>query len=387
MKAAIFIDRVDNSGGQVRVVANLCHAWVQSGWEVHLITTDQHECSYPLPSSVIRHKLLSHPRRRGVMRIWDNFLITLGLRKVANHEKLNGILAISAVESILLALARCPSSVIKLGSEHVYARHYPMPTLLGLCRRFVYPTLDGVVCPASQATRALREDCPQVNAINIPNLLVWPSLVSSDSSAPRLSRERRRFVSCGRLVFDKGFEDVIEAFSRVAVQFSEWDLVIIGDGPAEEALKVEAAVAPVIARADIVSRSNMPIWLATSNIVGACMIFGLRSSGALLRSSSCAITACVVARLPAVSNVMNRSPGTSQWNILRKVETLSTPELVRLSDMNAMPLSSIIPTQYVITLAVPRPYFYYAYCSTRKLTTMLSSCAPKDRPVMGAASE
>ena len=256
MKAAIFIDRVDNSGGQVRVVANLCHAWVQSGWEVHLITTDQHECSYPLPSSVIRHKLLSHPRRRGVMRIWDNFLITLGLRKVANHEKLNGILAISAVESILLALARCPSSVIKLGSEHVYARHYPMPTLLGLCRRFVYPTLDGVVCPASQATRALREDCPQVNAINIPNLLVWPSLVSSDSSAPRLSRERRRFVSCGRLVCDKGFEDVIEAFSRVAVQFSEWDLVIIGDGPAEEALKGEAKSKGLIDRVIFVGHTD-----------------------------------------------------------------------------------------------------------------------------------
>jgi len=256
MKVAIFIDRVDNSGGQVRVVANLCHAWVQSGWEVHLITTDQHACSYSIPSSVIRHKLLSHPRRRGVMRIWDNFLITLGLRKVAYHERLNGILAISAVESILLALARCPSTVIKLGSEHIYARHYPMPTLLGLCRRFVYPILDGVVCPASQAARALREDCPRVNAINIPNLLVWPSLVGSDSSAPRLSRERRRFVSCGRLVFDKGFEDVIEAFSRVAVSFSEWDLVIIGDGPAEEALKGEAKSRGLIDRVIFVGHTD-----------------------------------------------------------------------------------------------------------------------------------
>ena len=256
MKAAIFIDRVDNSGGQVRVVANLCHAWVQSGWEVHLIPTDQHACSYSIPSSVVRHKLLSHPRRRGVMRIWDNFLITLGLRKVAYHERLNGILAISAVESTLLALARCPSSVIKLGSEHVYARHYPMPTLLGLCRKFVYPMLDGVVCPASQAARALREDCPRVNAINIPNLLVWPSLGGADSSAPRLSRERRRFVSCGRLVFDKGFEDVIEAFSRVAASISEWDLVIIGDGPAEEALKGEAKSRGLIDRVMFVGHTD-----------------------------------------------------------------------------------------------------------------------------------
>jgi glycosyltransferase involved in cell wall biosynthesis len=256
VKIGIFIDRINVSGGQVRVVANLCHAWVQSGWEVHLITTDQHACSYSIPSSVVRHKLLSHPRRQGVMRIWDNFLITLGLRKVAYHERLNGILAISAVESVLLALARCPSSVIKLGSEHVYARHYPMPTMLGLCRKFVYPMLDGVVCPASQAARALREDCPRVNAINIPNLLVWPSLGGADSSAPRLSRERRRFVSCGRLVFDKGFEDVIEAFSRVAASISEWDLVIIGDGPAEEALKGEAKSRGLIDRVMFVGHTD-----------------------------------------------------------------------------------------------------------------------------------
>jgi len=240
VKVGIFIDKVNVSGGQARVVANLCHAWVQSGWEVHLITTDGHECIYPIPSSVRRHKLLPHPRRRGVMRIWDNFVITLGLRKIACRERLSGVLAISAVESVLLALARCPAFVVKLGSEHVYARHYPMPTLLGICRRLVYPMLDGVVCPASQAASALREDCPNVNAINIPNLLVWPSRVGSDSSIPRPSRERQRFVSCGRLVFDKGFEDVIEAFSRVATSLSGWDLVIIGDGPAEEALKDEA---------------------------------------------------------------------------------------------------------------------------------------------------
>lgn len=241
MKAGIFIDRVDIGGGQVRAVANLCHAWARSGWEVHLITSDAHECSYMIPSSVRRHSLISHPRRKGLMRIWDNILITIRLRQIVNQAQLDGVLAISAVESVLLALARCPAGVTKIGSEHVYARHYPMPVFLGLCRRFIYPMLDGVVCPASQAAKALGEDCPRAKPINIPNLLVWPPQGKLASPLPQLDSARRRFISCGRLVFDKGFEEVIIAFAQVAPTLPEWDLVIVGEGPADEALRALAS--------------------------------------------------------------------------------------------------------------------------------------------------
>lgn len=241
MKIGIFIDRVNVGGGQLRVVANLCNAWIEYGWEVHLITSTDDECSYPIPSSVKRHTLLSHPRRKGLIRIWDNIIITKNLRQISQQAHLDGILAISAVESVLLALARCPAGVVKIGSEHVYARHYPMPLFLGLCRRFIYPMLDGVVCPASQAARALGEDCPRARSINIPNLLVWPPQGQSASPLPQLDSTRRRFISCGRLVFDKGFEEVIQAFAQVALALPEWDLVIVGEGPADEALRALAS--------------------------------------------------------------------------------------------------------------------------------------------------
>jgi hypothetical protein len=52
--------------------------------------------------------------------------------------------------------------------------------------------------------------------------------------------------------------------------------------------------------------------------------------------------------LPAVISVITRSPGTFQENILRKVEMLSTPELVRVSLISTRPASSIMPTQYVM---------------------------------------
>jgi len=240
MKVGIFIDSVEAKGGQVRVVANLCHGWINAGWEVHLITNARGDCSFPLPDLVKRHNLLDHPRRNGLMRVWDNVRTVIQLGRLSRSVKFDGIIAISAVESIQLAMARCPSCTTKLGSEHGYARHYPMPWFLGFCRRFFYPRLNGVVCPARQSAEALREDCPGTDAINIPNLLIWPSAQASRSAVPLFDPRRRRFVTCGRLVHDKGFDIIIESFSRIAHDCPAWDLVIVGEGPEADALKALA---------------------------------------------------------------------------------------------------------------------------------------------------
>ena len=237
MKVGIFIDSVEAKGGQVRVVANLCHGWSDAGWEVHLITNAAGDCGFPLPDSVKRHNLLTHARRNGIVRVWDNVCIVMRLGRLLKSLQLDGVVAISAVESVQLAMARGPTGTAKLGSEHGYARHYPMPRLLGVCRRFFYPKLNAVICPARQSAEALREDCPGTNAINIPNLLVWPSTQPSTSKIPLFDPRRRRFVTCGRLVHDKGFDVIIESFSRVASGCPEWDLVIVGEGPEADALK------------------------------------------------------------------------------------------------------------------------------------------------------
>ena len=80
---------------------------------------------------------------------------------------------------------------------------------------------------------------------------------------------------------------------------------------------------------------------------GASMIEGLLSAGAFVRSSSIEITDCVVARLPDVRMVINRSPGFSNVNSLRAVEMLSTPALVRVSEAKTRPFSRERATQYV----------------------------------------
>ena len=97
----------------------------------------------------------------------------------------------------------------------------------------------------------------------------------------------------------------------------------------------------------MISRRVSPTSLAAWNMVGTSRMVGSRPSrlGALARSSSRLTRACVVARLPAVSSVMTRSPSVVHVNIFRNMEMLSTPALVRVSDMNTRPRFIRSPTQ------------------------------------------
>lgn len=65
-------------------------------------------------------------------------------------------------------------------------------------------------------------------------------------------------------------------------------------------------------------------------------------------SSSRLTLACVVARLPAVTMVIDRSPGVDHVKSWRPLEKLSTPALVRVSDMKIKLELRRMPTQYVI---------------------------------------
>ena len=56
-------------------------------------------------------------------------------------------------------------------------------------------------------------------------------------NTPDVLYSKKKIISSGRLVEDKGFDVLIEAFTKVAAALPEWTLHIYGDGPAEKSLK------------------------------------------------------------------------------------------------------------------------------------------------------
>jgi glycosyltransferase involved in cell wall biosynthesis len=66
-----------------------------------------------------------------------------------------------------------------------------------------------------------------------------PTAMESAAERFGLKSGRRRIIFSGRLVPVKRPELLIQAFARIADQRSEWDLVIVGDGPLRASLRAE----------------------------------------------------------------------------------------------------------------------------------------------------
>lgn len=277
MKVGIYIDRMDLRGGAQRVVSNLCHGWIRRGWSVHLIIVSGEGPAFPLPPTVHLHRLAEGHKRRGILGVWDNWNHVRALGRVVRAQGLDAVLAVSAVANIHLAQAELPESVVRVGSEHSYPAHFPLPFFKEWFRRRAYPKLDAVVCPTREAADYLAQVYPGTITQGIPNWLTWP-LPKGVGTAGDLGRRprRRTFIACGRFDKLKGFSRLIAMFGELKHCLPDWDLIIVGDG--EDRALLEAQVA----EAKLGDRVFFPGWVADMASVyhtGDLFVFPSRSEG------------------------------------------------------------------------------------------------------------
>lgn len=257
MKVGIYIDRMDLRGGAQRVVSNLCHGWLRHGWEVHLMVVSGEDAAFPVPSAVRRHRLAARHKRRGLLGAWDNWAHVRALGRVVVAEGLDAVLAVSAVANVHLALAKLPAHVVRVGSEHSYAPHFPLSFGKEWFRRRAYAQLDAVVCPTQEAAAYLAQAYPGARTQGIPNWLTWPLPQGQGIDAGGLRRPgRKTFLACGRFDKLKGFARLITVFAQLKERLPAWDLVIVGDG--EDRALLEAQVSA----GKLADRVFLPGWIA-----------------------------------------------------------------------------------------------------------------------------
>jgi hypothetical protein len=98
------------------------------------------------------------------------------LGSVVRREKLDAVLSVSTVANINLAFADMPERTVRVGSEHSYLPHFPLPHYKERIRRAAYRRLDALVCPTKSSASYLRKVCPGAQPQGILNRLIWPVL-------------------------------------------------------------------------------------------------------------------------------------------------------------------------------------------------------------------
>jgi glycosyltransferase involved in cell wall biosynthesis len=128
--------------------------------------------------------------------------------------------------SVLMALGKhCDTPVIV--AERVDPRRHRIGYRWSVLRSFYYPRAAAVVVQTKTVAEWAQMLWPRWKVATIPNPVPPPALRNGDR--PEWFGPKN-IISMGRLVEQKGFDLLIDAFGSLAPHFPDWHLSIIGEG-------------------------------------------------------------------------------------------------------------------------------------------------------------
>lgn len=248
MKIIYCIHSVSHPGGMERVLVNKVSYLVrQMGWEVVVVTTDQHQrpVFYPLPEEVRLIDIdinYSEDNSKGTFRKIGGYL----RRRRLHRQRLTEVLMREKAD-IVVSLYPSESSFIpeiKDGSKKVLELHfckffrlqYGRKGLMGLIDRLRTWQDERLVRRFDKFVVLTEEDRGYWGAL--PNIEVIPNAALFIAPAYATQTEKR-VIAVGRLDYQKGFDRLIEAWALVQQNeaFRDWRLDIFGQGEWRELLE------------------------------------------------------------------------------------------------------------------------------------------------------
>lgn len=237
-----------NPGGMERVLLNKVTYLSQlPGWEVAVVTTDQHQRSpfYPFPERVRMTDLGINYSEDNGKGAWKK--ITGYLRKRKEHKRKLTALLLKEKPDIVVSLYPSESSFIpdiKDGSKKVLELHYCKFFRLQYGRRGLLGWIDKLrTRQDEQIVRRFDKFVVLTNEDrgywgNLPNIEVIPNAAMhvSDTYSDVMNK---RVIAVGRLDYQKGFDRLIQAWELVQYtgKFTDWKLDIFGQGEWREMLQ------------------------------------------------------------------------------------------------------------------------------------------------------
>ncbi|HET7612914.1 MAG TPA: glycosyltransferase family 4 protein [Gemmatimonadaceae bacterium] len=240
MKILIFIHSL-SAGGAERVTALLANHWASQGLRVAIVTLASRSLDrYSLNGAIERVEL----ERAGTSQtafagLRANVERISALRRALTDQKPDIALAMMTNSNVLLALASIGLPVRTVGAERIHPPRMDLGLPWSILRAGAYGLLDAMVAQTVMTRDWIIAHTTARKVEVIPNPVAWPlervpPVVEPDSIG---DASRKRLLAVGRLVYQKGFDILIDVFSELAPRYPEWELVIIGQGPDRAALE------------------------------------------------------------------------------------------------------------------------------------------------------
>lgn len=214
------------SGGAQRVASSLIESWVRHGRSVHVITMEWPEADFfKLPPTVQRSNVgPGAPPRGRIATHYANLKAIFRIRRRLREDRPRAVLSFVATMNIFVILASLGLGLRVLVSERNDPLRQDLGPLWGLLRKLLYRRAEVVSANSFHAIDVMAGYVPSNKLVMIPN----PVSIDVECAQPG---ESRTILSVGRLVPQKGQDEIIAAFAEISRSHPGWDLQIIGDGP------------------------------------------------------------------------------------------------------------------------------------------------------------
>ncbi len=224
------------AGGAERIVTSLANYWVEEGKSVTLITFDSGQPYYRLDPRVDLQQLDIPTQGRPLHRAVTSSLKRVsGLRKAIRACRPDLVISFLVKTNILTVAATRGMDFPVVVSERNNPERQVLRPLWEFFRKRAYDRATKVVAP-SKGVLDWFPDYIKKKGLVIPNPVDLPAEIKPRVPGPP------GLIAVGRLDEQKGFDLLLEAYSRIEADFPEWPLVIRGEGrlrPKLEALRDE----------------------------------------------------------------------------------------------------------------------------------------------------
>ena len=250
-------------GGSERVLSEMANYWAKKGWAVAFATWSGSEIDdfYELDRRVNRVRLdIVSSGSSLAAKLRSNFLRVSALRKLLLDLQPGAVLSFISTSNVLTILAAAGLEVKVVVSERtVPSADRTISSAWRFLRRISYAWSDEIVTQSKDAATWIRRYCYK-KPIIIPNPL---------RSLPQLKCDRQPLiVAVGRLANEKGFDLLLRAFARIASDFSDWNVAIVGEGSERENLLRLSDELALTTRVQFGGQvRNVESWMARAGLV------------------------------------------------------------------------------------------------------------------------
>jgi glycosyltransferase involved in cell wall biosynthesis len=233
-----------SSGGSEHIVSLLCNHMSRAGWAVSLFAFDDPAVPpYYAHDPAVRVAQLGHSagKRSALKALWAVRGRIASLRREFRAARPDLVVSFLARTNVVSVVAARSLGIPVLVSERNNPEQQRPGPIWSALRRYAYARAHGLITMTAGAMSHFPAVMRRRQWV-IRNPTYAPVQVDPERAC------RNRIVAVGRLVPQKGFDLLLDAFAGVAHRVPDWSLVIWGEGPERARLEAQRTALGLEAR-------------------------------------------------------------------------------------------------------------------------------------------